>query len=387
MTCLTRIQLEGTSRVRDIAWHPRGDVLVITAGGRAIELWSVPDGRLIREYGERPLGPRTKTYYGIQRHTFSVEDQGYGNVIFSENGNLLVAGGSIEDRTEVFHASSGELVDTFWSSDSTFALHPEGEILATLSSDQLASAVRFGRLVDTFQGYDCQLNVTIDGYRRLVFSPRGNAFAVMGHAYRVGVRIYEFPSCRCLFELDFETWEEVWDCLWREFRGAERYAPKPDGSCPYEFIRDLWTVNDRLAFHADGRSLLIGTLGGFVVGIDPEDTSKPSGKWVAHEGPVLALDVSTAHAMLATAHCDGEIRLWKLDGAVATPALDGKPMTEAFINMFDPIDSMASEEQSRTTDGKRWYDLETIGDEEIDEAEPPWVQIAKLMRWNHRPNS
>jgi WD40 repeat protein len=333
----------------------------------------------------------------LEMHTYTKEiplaEQGYDAVTFSASGSCLVASrfGDAprgKDRTEIYDVASGELVDSLWPSDTTLALHPEGEIVASLSSQQMASAVRFGRLTDTtFQGYDVQLNIIIDGYRRLVFSPRGDAFAVMGHSYGVGVRIYEFPSCRTIFELDFEKWEDVWGRLWKELRGPERYAAKPDGSYPHDFIRDLWTVNDRLAFHPDGRTLLVGTMEGLVVGMGLEDTSKPSGIWPVHDGPVLALDVSAAHGVLATARCDGEIKVWRLEGTAAAEEPSGKPMTEAFLEMFKPIDSTASEAHFRTTDGKRWYDFETIGEEDLDDNAPPWAWIAKLMRRKEGPSS
>jgi WD40 repeat protein len=325
----------------------------------------------------------------ILTHTMEIplSEQGYSAVIFSASGDHLVAsrfGGGGDNPTAVYDVSSSKLVDTFWHSDTTLALHPEGEILATLSSQQLASAVRFGQLTDRFQGYNAQLNVIIDGYKRLVFSPKGDAFAVMGHSYGVGVQVYAFPSCQTIFELDFEKWEDVWDRLWREYRAEERYPSKPDGTYPYEFIRDLWTVNDRLAFHPDGRTLLVGTMGGLIVGVDLEDTSKPSGVWTVHDGPVLALDVSTPHAVLATAGCDGEIKLWKLDGEASTPGPAGKPVTQAFLDKYKPIDSMASEDQFRTTDGKRWYDFETIDEDELDDDAPPWAQLAKWSRERER---
>jgi WD40 repeat protein len=360
-------------------------LLALATGGRAIELWSASAGRLIGEYGTRPVSPRQVTYYGTRAREYAVEQQGYGNVIFSASGDLLVAGAVLDERTEVYRVGSSELVGTFWPSDTSFALHPEGEILATLSSDQLATAVRFGRLTDAFQGYNAQLNVMIDGYRRLVFSPKGDAFAVMGHSYAVGVRIYEFPSCRSIFELDFEDWKDIWGRLWKEYRGVERYPAKPDGSFTHDFISDLWTVNDRLAFHPDGRSLLLGTMEGLVVAVSLEDLSHPSGVWPVHDGPALALDVSASHGVLATARCDGEIKLWRLDGEAATPAPGGKSMTEAFLNAFEPIDAMAAEARFRTTDGKRWYDLETIGEEELDEDAPPWARIAGWMRQQNRP--
>ena len=203
----------------------------------------------------------------------------------------------------------------------------------------------------------------------------------MGHAYAVGVRVYAFPSCQTIFELDFKKWKDVWDRLWREYRAEERYPSKPDGTDPYEFIRDLWTINDRLAFHPDGRTALGRNDGRLHRRCGPGGpTSTPSGVWTIHDGPVLALDVSTTHGVLATAGCHGEIKRWKLDGEASTPGPAGKPVTQAFLDEYDLIDSMAPEGQFRTTDGRRWYDFETIDEDELDLDAPPWAQLAKWWR-------
>ena len=95
---------------------------------------------------------------------------------------------------------------------------------------------------------------------------------------------------------------------------------------------------------------------------------------------MLALDVSAAHGVLTTAGCDGEIKLWQLEGGLKTAISDNKPMTAAFLEMCRPIDSMASDDGFRTTDGKRWYDFDAIDEEELEEDAPPWAHIAKWSR-------
>jgi WD40 repeat protein len=395
---LDRIRRPQGGRVSDVAWHPTDRALALVGGGGPIELWS--EGGLLRPLGARPVaGQKRPLTYGISvgggplkiRRKFQVvpeAEQGYHAVAFSARGDRLAAsriGGGAEegDPTEVYDLATGALIGTFWTTDTTLALHPEGELLATLSSNQGASAVRFVRLDDPLRCYNAQLNVIIDGYRRLVWSPRGDAFAVMGHSYGVGVRAFEFPSCRLVYEEDFESWDDVYGRLWAEFRGAERFEANPDGSFPFEFVDDLWTVNDRLSFHPDGHTLLVGTMDGVVVGVDLDDTTAPVRAGSAHDGPVLALDACPRRALLATARHDGQIKLWRLDAEPA-PAPVGLPMTERFLQMFQPIDPTAPEEQFRLTDGKRWYDLATIGDEELDDDAPPWAQIAKIMHEKRR---
>jgi hypothetical protein len=202
----------------------------------------------------------------------------------------------------------------------------------------------------------------------------------MGHSYAVGFRMYEFPSCRTIFEMDFEDWNDVEDRLRRVYQDAA----KPNGSRHLDFTKNRWTKNDRLAFSPDGRTLLFGTIKGEVLGVALEDTSKPSGVWTVHDGPVLALDVPTPHAVLATAGCDGEIKLWKLDGEGSTPGANGKRMTQAFLDKNKPTDSMAAHDEFRTTDGKRWYDFETIDEDELDDDAPAWAQLAKWRRERER---
>ena len=62
------------------------------------------------------------------------------------------------------------------------------------------------------------------------------------------------------------------------------------------------------------------------------------------------------------------------------PGPASKPVTRAFLDNYKLIDSMASDDQFRTTDGKRWYDFETIDEDELDADAPPWAQIAKWRR-------
>jgi hypothetical protein len=43
--------------------------------------------------------------------------------------------------------------------------------------------------------------------------------------------------------------------------------------------------------------------------------------------------------------------------------------------MFEPIDSAAADDQFRITDGERWYDMNSIGDEDLDEDAPPGPRL------------
>jgi WD40 repeat protein len=144
------------------------------------------------------------------------------------------------------------------------------------------------------------------------------------------------------------------------------------------FISKLWTVNDRLAFHPDG-TLLVGTITGKIVGVDLSDTSQPSGVWMVDDRPVLAIDVSVSQGVLATAGSNGSIKLWKLSSAAPAPRPDSKTVTQAFLDTMKPIDSLAADDDFRTTDGKRWYDFENHDEQELDDA-PAWAQLEKWRR-------
>jgi WD40 repeat protein len=399
LECLARIHRAEATRVRDVAWHPRENLLAVVGGGRAIELWA--EGRLLKTLGKHPILGRVREYsYGtsveggeIEIHTSTEEipldEQGYDAVVFSANGARLVASRfgedpQGEDPSEIYDVATGELVATFWRSDTTLALHPEGEIVATLSSDQGASSIRFGRITDVFQGHNVQVNVFADGYGRLVFSPGGEAFAIAGHAYAVGLKVFQFPSCRLSFAGDLESWEDVWKRLWEESQRGQRGSGGPGGQRPpHEFISHLWPMADRVAFSPEGRRLLFAMTSGHVAELDLE-TPESSRSWPAHDGPAVALDTSPCQTLLATASFGGEIKLWHLEETATGLGRTDRPATEAFLERFEPIDSGASEDSFRTTDGKRWYNFETIGDEVLAEDAPPWAQIAKAMRQRDR---
>ena len=82
--------------------------------------------------------------------------------------------------------ATGALIDSFWRTDTTLALHPEGVILATLSSNQMASAIRFVQLGETVHGYDVELAADADEYARLLFNPTAMPSPSSGTPMRSG---------------------------------------------------------------------------------------------------------------------------------------------------------------------------------------------------------
>ena len=378
--------------LEDVAWHPHEDLLALAGGGRSIELWA--QGRLVRSLGKPPHTGRTMEHrYGLGRPGGGVElqtetlgipliAQGYSAVAFSATGDRLVAsrfgGGASGSATEVYDVATGALIDSFWRTDTTLALHPEGVILATLSSNQMASAIRFVQLGETVHGYDVELAADADEYARLLFNPTGDALAIVGHADAFGVKVYRFPECRLILAADLESWEDIWKALWaRHRRNEPDFIASDAEEPPYELIGDLPCVIDRIAFSPDGQHLLIGSTRGAVVEVN-WTTSKPVCAWPVHDGPVVALDASPSLPVLATAEDTGRIKLWRLKKAPVIADQNARPITAAFLEAYHPIDPMTPENGFRITDGKRWYDPETIGEDELEEDAPPWAQIARL---------
>ncbi len=381
MECLARIDREtelplddpplGSLRaIEDVAWHPHEDWLALVGGGRPIELWS--QGCLLKTLGKPPESGR--------RRRLQI---GYSAVAFSATADRLVAsrfgGGSSGSATEIYEVATGALIGSFWRTDTTLALHPEGEIVATLSSNQMASPIRFVRLADALHTYDVALVADADGYSRLLFSPAGDALAIVGHAYAFGVKLYQFPECQRIFQWDLESWEEIWKTFWARHRRNEPDRDRSDEERPpYDFIRKLPPGKDRIAFSPDGRRLLIGATLGGVVELDAK-TGEPVDAHDVSNGPVVALDASPSLPVLATADADGRIKLWRLDGRRATVDRANQPITAAFLEAYSPIDPRTPEDGFRTTDGNRWYNFETIGEQELDDDAPPWAQIAKSL--------
>ena len=76
--------------------------------------------------------------------------------------------------------------------------------------------------------------------------------------------------------------------------------------------------------------------------------------------------------------CHGDRALgWRDQALAARPNLSEKPLTQAFLHQFAPIDGNAPNPRFRESDGKRWYSEETLGNTLIEPDDPLWLFHAK----------
>ena len=125
---------------------------------------------------------------------------------FSPDGQALWVGPSPVDGrygSEVIDLASGAVTDgAGW--DTGIALHPGGELAATMYRDQAATHVLFARL-DRREGAAVALRIQRralildgDGYQTPVFSADGRYLAIRGNSYRTRSKCSRFlrsPGC------------------------------------------------------------------------------------------------------------------------------------------------------------------------------------------------
>src|ERR1043165_5185536 len=122
--------------IYDFAFHPNGVYLALAGRGQPIEIWSVLESQLVTTVCSSP---------GLGESSANSSFGGYDSVIFAPTGKWLVASQASSEVTEVYHFEHRSLSYRFWRSDTTFAFHPEGDILVTPYNEQLGSGLRFVR--------------------------------------------------------------------------------------------------------------------------------------------------------------------------------------------------------------------------------------------------
>src|SRR5262249_10398947 len=119
------------SAVGDIfgaAFHPSGDLFALSYANGPVELRRFPDGSLTRRLWNAP---------------------GYGAVSIPPSGDYVTAACSFPygnhqiNRAEVYALATGQLVGWFAQSDTDYAWHPGGEVLATASTGQGGVSINF----------------------------------------------------------------------------------------------------------------------------------------------------------------------------------------------------------------------------------------------------
>ncbi len=305
-----------------VAWHPE-DPLLVVADGTALTRWT-------------PDGPSAAEPAAAAHHYLA----------FSPDGRTLWAAPSGEESSAALDPATGTATRApYW--DTGVAVHPSGELVATLVSDQGATFCLFARPGDgpgtAMRTLRQALILDVDGYGTPLFSADGRHLAVRGNAYVESLDVFAFPSLRkvlstTLAEDDAEEWPR-----------------------------------ENLAWDARPGVIWIGTPSGALIELDVEAQEA-----VEHaspdEVPVSAL-VATAAGDLLAARENGELVLLAVrpEAPAAAPNEDAAVFL-AGTELLPPDADL--EEQLVFTDGTDSWDTEALeAVTEASPADPTWLQL------------
>ncbi|MFE1321877.1 hypothetical protein [Kitasatospora phosalacinea] len=264
------------------AWHPHEPLLTVADEG-VLRRWS-PDGPA------EPL-PAPASCEALAH---------------SPDGRALWASTIDGDGTSaVLDPATGAAAPARWW-DTGVGVHPSGELVATLVSEQGATFCVFARPGGP-DGAMRQLRralvLDVDGYGTPLFSPDGRYLALRGNAYVETLDVFAFPSLRRVLHTDLAL-DEEWP------RRNLAFGPQPGA---------LW----------------IGTPRGTLLELDVE-----TGDAVEHRGPtdapVTAL-TATADGHLLLAREDGSLTLLTAAPASAVDAPDPHADAAAFLAATEDV--------------------------------------------------
>jgi WD40 repeat protein len=243
------------------------------------------------------------------------ERQGYSNVAFSANGQLIIAGSLADYQTKVYSFHDGACIGAFSGCDTVIASHPEGELFATVRNDQAGALIRFVRVTNTFHCYLMGLSPPQLNVSGMSFSPAGDMLAVIGGNpnnyadWPIVVSVHAFPSCRMIFKVHISlpsklpSWANVW----------------------------ATPLIEHVAFSPDGLRLLVPKSNGYISELSTT-TGQEVGSWKAHDGLVNSIHVRHFDGIVVTAGVDEEIKVWQCPDTSAYPS-KSMTLTKAFLRM------------------------------------------------------
>ncbi|MFJ1795547.1 SMP-30/gluconolactonase/LRE family protein [Kitasatospora griseola] len=314
------------------AWHPHEPLLVV-ADGESLLRWT-PDTP-----SDPARGPAGTAYEALA---------------FGPDGRHVWAMPSADDGREGSDVLDLETGAVFpappW--DTGVGVHPSGELVATLASDQGATYCLFARPGDP--GGDPAMRIQrqalildVDGYGTPLFSADGRHLAVRGNAYVDSLDVFAFPSLRKVLSTTLA-----------------------DGSS------EEWPRHN-LAWDARPGVLWIGTPTGSLVELDVE--AQEAVEHASPDGvPVSALAV-TATGDLLVARADGTFVLLSVQRAA--PAVEPNDDVAAFLAGTEEVPQEDDLEGHLTpTDGTRtWTDDDLAAVTEASPGDPTWLRLQAAL--------
>ncbi|MFD8482883.1 hypothetical protein [Kitasatospora sp. NPDC059673] len=283
-----------------VAWHPEQPLLVV-ADGNTLTRWT-------------PDGPAAAAQAPAVYH----------HLAFSPDGRALWAKPSGDSSHVLDLATGAATPGPYW--DTGVGVHPSGELVATLVSDQAATFCLFARPGDGDAQAMRQLRhalvFTADGYGTPLFSANGRHLAIRGNSYFESVDVFAFPSLRRVLTRTFSE---------------DQSEPWPP---------------DNLAWDARPGVLWIGTPTGSLLELDVEAQETTEHAFPA-DAPVSAL-AATASGDLLVARTNGELALLSVRPAAPVP----EPTDDVTVFLAEtdevPLEGELEEHLVYTDGGGTW---------------------------------
>ncbi|WAL70847.1 hypothetical protein OU787_04645 [Kitasatospora sp. YST-16] len=307
-----------------IAWHPHEPLLTVVDEG-LLRRWT-PDGRA------EPL-PAPENCEALAH---------------SPDGRALwVSAIDGDDASAVLDPATGAASPARWW-DTGVGVHPSGELVATLVSDQGATFCVFAR-PDGEGGAMRQqrraLVLDVDGYGTPLFSPDGRYLALRGNAYLETLDVFAFPSLRKVLHTDLAR-DEEWP------RQNLAFGPQPGV---------LW----------------IGTPGGTLVELDLE--AREAVEQGNPDGAAVTALTSTAAGELLVAREDGSLTLLTAPtgGEPPAPAATAAADAAAFLAGTGDVPADGDlDHHLDFTDGEQDWDREKLAEvTDSSPGDPTWLQL------------
>lgn len=250
------------------AFHPTGEQFAFSSRTQGMQIRSWNGGTLISRVG------------GTNH---------YGPITFSPCGKYLIGACSIAEEkhrknySEVYSISNGEMVGRFSQSDTGYSWHPDGVVLAVLSSGQSGNAVHFVILESHIKVFDLAFlsGIEVSGFQ---FSPDGKYLAIVGMMESLALEVVRIPRCELVFRKAFT-----------------RFDRQP----PTMLTREL-------GFSSDSQFVFCPLPTGEVIQLK-SSTGIEVGRWAVCDAPISAIDVNSRTGAFAVGAQDGSLFLGSID--------------------------------------------------------------------------
>jgi WD40 repeat protein len=312
---------DGFRFVGDVAFHPTQDVMALVGVGRPIEIRCAVSGSLVRMIGDTS-SPIELVHPGLGGRVVIVPPQlqGYGAILFSRFGHLLLAvplfdeeASIFEPRTQVFRYPSGELFTRLGENDTCLARVPNGNVVAAVRNEYTDCQVRFfaikepasqssdeGLAITEFYPKGARkawapLQVNVEG---ITFSSNGDALALLGGLpcgkdRRETLSLHSMtglePRAKINIPLTWRVPDEVRKCL------------------------PLFPI-ERVGYSHQRRAFIVPGSEGELVWVDAT-TGDETKRATVHSDLVSSVDCRAADQLIVTSSWDGSISCWAEGGA------------------------------------------------------------------------